>query len=422
MTDRSEEVQDIIDRMPTRWTWWVAGLMMCLVGITVLLSFVIEYPDTVDGEISVTGQIAPVRLVANAGGRLHLLRKKGQHVRKGDVIGFIENGADYNCLGHIEDLLKSDSNRPSFRSELELGELGPSYNAYVLAWNTWDRLRSSGRFRNERGNLASQLRGARHEDHALQASLKMKKRERDIVADQLRKDSILLAKGLISELEYHSRENEYYAVSEAYLALLASQRNAEAMVEGGKLSIDRSHLEEKEAIDQAAKKMVSKRNILLNDLRLWKEKYYFIAPTDGELDFLGFWRENSVVVSGMELFCIIPKRNKVHGEVAIASDGAGKVRSGQKVNVKLSDFPYDEYGMLVARVIGVSKLTAQKKTSDGNLIGVYLVQVDFPDGLTTNFGKKLSLNFESKGSAEILTRPRRLIERLFDNLKAKGTK
>lgn len=124
----------------------------------------------------------------------------------------------------------------------------------------------------------------------------------------------------------------------------------------------------------------------------------------------------------MELFCIIPKRNKVHGEVAIASDGAGKVRSGQKVNVKLSDFPYDEYGMLVARVIGVSKLTAQKKTSDGNLIGVYLVQVDFPDGLTTNFGKKLSLNFESKGSAEILTRPRRLIERLFDNLKAKGTK
>ena len=112
----------------------------------------------------------------------------------------------------------------------------------------------------------------------------------------------------------------------------------------------------------------------------------------------------------------------MHGEVAIASDGAGKVRSGQKVNVKLSDFPYDEYGILVARVIGVSKLTAQKKTSDGNLIGVYLVQVDFPDGLTTNFGKKLSLNFESKGSAEILTRPRRLIERLFDNLKAKGTK
>ena len=133
MTDRSEEVQDIIDRMPTRWTWWVAGLMMCLVSITVWLSFMIEYPDTVDGEISVTGQIAPVRLVANAGGRLHLLRKKGQHVRKGDVIGFIENGADYNCLGHIEDLLKSDSNRPSFRSELELGELGPSYNAYVLA-------------------------------------------------------------------------------------------------------------------------------------------------------------------------------------------------------------------------------------------------------------------------------------------------
>ena len=52
----------------------------------------------------------------------------------------------------------------------------------------------------------------------------------------------------------------------------------------------------------------------------------------------------------------------------------------------------------------------------------YLVLVKFPHGLVTNFGKKLTVNFEAKGQADIITKPKRLIERLFDNLKSKSQK
>ena len=69
--ERSEEVQAIVDRMHTEWVKWVALCVGVLMGIIVLLGFLIQYPDTVDGPISVTANTAPVRLVANGNGRIY---------------------------------------------------------------------------------------------------------------------------------------------------------------------------------------------------------------------------------------------------------------------------------------------------------------------------------------------------------------
>ena len=63
--EKSEEVQAIIDRMPTYWVKWVVLCVGVLMSVILLLGFLIRYPDTVDGQISVTATTAPVRLVAN---------------------------------------------------------------------------------------------------------------------------------------------------------------------------------------------------------------------------------------------------------------------------------------------------------------------------------------------------------------------
>jgi hypothetical protein len=72
-------------------------------------------------------------------------------------------------------------------------------------------------------------------------------------------------------------------------------------------------------------------------------------------------------------------------------------------------------------VKSVSRITNKLRTQQGD-VDAYLVLISFPDGTVTNFGKTLPLDFESKGTAEIITKRKRLIERLFDNLKAKGEK
>jgi glutamate mutase epsilon subunit len=97
------------------------------------------------------------------------------------------------------------------------------------------------------------------------------------------------------------------------------------------------------------------------------------------------------------------------------------VKIGQTANVKINNYPYDEYGLLKGVVKSVSRITNKVQTKNGTG-DAYLVVVAFPEGTVTNFGKQLSLDFESKGTAEIITKRKQLIERLFDNLKAKGVK
>ena len=93
--NRSEEVQAIIDRMPTRGAIWVAILVGVLIGVVFILGFIIKYPDTVDGQITITARFAPVRLVANSSGKMHLLIANNNKVTEGEVIGYIESGTNY---------------------------------------------------------------------------------------------------------------------------------------------------------------------------------------------------------------------------------------------------------------------------------------------------------------------------------------
>lgn len=75
-----------------------------------------------------------------------------------------------------------------------------------------------------------------------------------------------------------------------------------------------------------------------------------------------------------------------------------------------------EYGSITGTVKSISLTTSITKTDKTN-VDTYQVLIDFPNQLKTNYGAKLAFRAESKGSAEIITNDRRLIQRLFDNLK-----
>lgn len=210
-------------------------------------------------------------------------------------------------------------------------------------------------------------------------------------------------------------------MEEARLGLQSSRLSKKSEVVRNKIEIQRNRLEEEEAKEKAYADFVTRRNELSNALIQWEERYLQAAPIDGELQYLGFWRDNSFVQSGQELFSVIPRKNDILGELAIPSFGAGKVAVGQSVNVKINNFPYDEYGLLKGVVKSMARITNKVQTQKG-AGDSYQVLVMFPHGTVTNFGKSLPLDFEAKGTAEIVTERKRLIERLFDNLKSKREK
>ena len=422
---KSEEVQSIIDRMPTQWAKYVAIITGILISLVITAGFIIKYPDTVDGQISVTSSMAPVRLIANSSGRLHLLQPNKSLLRAGEVIAYLESGADYKDVLLLDSLLlqfkPGTSNTLKFPFSLDLGDLASAYNAFVIAHIEYERIIHTDIYHTMR----------RIRQHQIETDIKIvANMEREFVLkekilsgsdNQLAKDKVLLTMKAITEDEFEDKQQSRLSKEEALVNLESNRLSKQSEIDRNKLEMQRMLLEEKEAKEKALSDLLSTTNHLTNTIRLWKEKYLQITPFDGELEYLSFWRENNFVSSGQELFSIIPEENDIVGEVIIPSVGAGKVKEGLTANVKISKFPYDEYGLLKGRVESLSRISKKIETAQG-AADAYQVIISFPDGLISNFGIPLSLDFESKGAVEIITKPKRLIERLFDNLKAKTDK
>ena len=389
--------------------------MSMLIG----LSFLISYPDTVDGEVSITGANAPLRLVSRSNGRLHLLKEPNQTISQNATIAYIESGASYNDVQLLKAYLER-SPKP-LPSNLKLGELGGSYNSYLIAVEHWERLMKSDRYKTMRKSIEAQIESNKDVVQQLSNSLGFKEKVLYNLQKAMERDSILASKKVVSKSELEQTQNSLLTQGEAEASLRSSQLMKQAEIKTSQIEIARSHIEEDEQLEAAYIDMMAKRNLLQTELRLWEEKYVIKAPTNGKLDYLGFWRENLMVKEGVELFTILPQHGEIMGEAYIPASGAGKVKVGQLVNVKLNDYPYDEFGLLCGKVVSISPLM-NKVQMNNAVVETYLVRIAFPQGATTNFDHKLSLNFESKGTAEIVTKPKRLIERLFDNLKAKSTK
>lgn len=117
-----------------------------------------------------------------------------------------------------------------------------------------------------------------------------------------------------------------------------------------------------------------------------------------------FWSVNQTVKAGEVIVVILPLSNEVpYGLVTLNMENSGKVKIGEKVNIKLAGFPFSEYGLLEGLISSISLVPDQDK---------YYMEVKLKQGLKTNFGLSLPFNHEMKGTAEIITEDIRLLERL----------
>jgi len=162
--------------------------------------------------------------------------------------------------------------------------------------------------------------------------------------------------------------------------------------------------------------LLSTHQNLIANMAAWEQKYVFKAPFDGKVEFLKFISDGQFVQAGEAVFGVIPKENHIYGQVLLPANGAGKVKENSKVVIKLENYPYMEYGYIEGYVSSISLVTQTQKTGE-KTIETYLINVELPNGLTTNYEETLDFKYELGGTADIIVKDRRLIERLFDNLR-----
>ena len=107
------------------------------------------------------------------------------------------------------------------------------------------------------------------------------------------------------------------------------------------------------------------------------------------------------------------EQGKISGQIFLPSRGAGKIREGQMVNVKLDCYPYMEFGMLRVQIFNASLLPITIDNVKG-----FLLEVVFPEKLITNYGKELSVIPVMTGSAEIITEDIRLLDKFLNPIRS----
>lgn len=148
---------------------------------------------------------------------------------------------------------------------------------------------------------------------------------------------------------------------------------------------------------------------LLASIHSWEMAYCLMAPAEGKVQLLLQEAPNQYLSSGNIFARIVPKEGESWmGRALLPLQRSGKVKVGQRVIVRFTNFPDQEFGVVNGRLSSVSLVPSEDN---------YMVEIAFPDGLTTNYRKNLPVSYEMKATAEIVTDDVRLIERFFQPLK-----
>ena len=148
---------------------------------------------------------------------------------------------------------------------------------------------------------------------------------------------------------------------------------------------------------------------LLAAIHAWEMSYCLVAPSDGRVQLLVQEAPNQYLSSGDVFARIVPNEGETWvGRTLLPLQRSGKVKAGQRVIVRFTNFPDQEFGIVNGCLSSVSLVPTEDN---------YMVEIAFPDGLTTNYGKLLPVSHEMKATAEIVTDDLRLIERFFQPLK-----
>ncbi|WP_029285935.1 HlyD family secretion protein [Pedobacter sp. R20-19] len=422
---RTEEVQHIIDRMPTRFGFWVSAIVVFLFILLFVFGWLVRYPDMIKGQININANSAPLKLIASFNGKLKLNGIKSMdEVNEGQVLAYIENPTNPTSVIYIDSLLKlfnpNTDKILDIRKELphnfSLGELNAKYYAFVNSLQDFINYKEDKLLDKQAQNFLVLLNEQRNSISTANKRVEMAKNSLIYVHKFYSRDSTLFTKKVISESELDKTQMSYLSSKDGLQNAINNLINAKQAAQQTESKIQELGIQKPEKEKGLQIALISAYNDLVDNIKSWEQKYVFIAPFNGKVQFLKFYNENQFVQAGEQVFTIVPAAEKAFGQLVLPAQGSGKIKTGQEVIVKLDNYPYLEYGSITGRIKSISLTTNTTKTEKAD-VETYMVLVDFPNQLKTNYGTKLDFKAEAKGSAEIITNDRRLIQRLFDNLK-----
>jgi len=418
---QSPEMQEVMSEIPGSFLKWGLFIFFAIILILLLGSYFIKSPEKVTVPVVLTTHNPPVLLVSRTGGEIEkLFITEGSEVKKNEVIAIIRNTASYDDIKKLELFLSGFDSKSDWLGivktqqplpELILGEIQAEYTRFQKGWKQMEEYLSQAYIPTKLNLLEKQIEIKRGYYIEVERQKMLLTEDLELAKNSFYRDSALYSKdsNSISKTQYEKSRQGYIQKLYSNSVFNASLKNNEAeYLRLKETSLDLKIQYEKE-LKQYILTMEETIQLLRSSIDQWEERYLIKTPVAGKITLTLFRSENQVIKSGETLATVLP--DSITGIVVravIPASGFGKVEIGQAVNIKLSGFPYMQYGVLKGRVYSLSQVPGE---------GGFSADIELTGGMTSTYKEKIRFIHQMDGTADIITRDSRLINKFLNPLR-----
>jgi multidrug resistance efflux pump len=417
---RSEEVKEILGQIPSWIIRWGMMLFLLVIGLIFLGSYIFKYPKIIIAPVKVTTENPPSNIMARTNGQIvELFVIDNQKVEAGQTLALIENTSRFQDVVDLKHSLDSfiyvmnDAEKAAFYNfpkSLMLGELQPEYANFLKLHEDLRNFIQLDYHQKKIISLKEEINRFKAYSVTLEKQSSILKSEMTLAGNQFARDSLLYIKEVIPQKEYDDSKAFFLQKQRVYeesRSILVSNDIEITRLQQQILDLSLQESKDFEKLQLANAEALDN---LTAELANWEKKFVLKTFISGIVSFTSIWSENQNVREGDMVMSVIPENaGEIIGKIELPINGAGNVKTGQRVNVKFDNFPYMEYGMVLGEIKSISLVTNNN---------AYSVLISLPDGLKTSYNKDIMFSQDMQGEAEIITDDLRLIERILNPVRA----
>ncbi len=414
---RSEEVQEILGHIPNKIIRYGITVILSIILLVFIGSFFFKYPDILPAPVEILSENPPITVVAKSSGNLaHIFVADSQYVKKNEILGEIKNPAKLKHILYLKQLVGKFDNITSFNwlsimpDTLSLGDIQNSYSSFYKVSKEYLQFEEINHLPQKIASLKSKKAQLEKYSRLMKKQSLLKEQDYALAEKKYQRDSILYKKDVISLSDLEKGKKDLLQNRLSFESTLSTEVTTQIQIQDLQRQIFDLQNEQIKQAQNFQNQLLELLNNLKSRLAWWYNTYLLVSPIEGIVAFNNVWSSNQFIKTGDDVFTILPnKQTAIIGRAILPVKGAGKVKPGQKVNIKFDNYPYQEFGMLTAEVSSISRVPSKEN---------YIVEISLPDTLVTNYGYLLPFSQKMSGTAEIITEDLPLIVRLFNPLKA----
>jgi len=422
---RSEEVQEILGTPPHWLVQWGTVVVVVGFGFLVSVATFLEYPDVVSSEkLTLTTAEPPVEVVARVDGRItQLLVPDTSQVSARQPLAVLQSTARYEDVVELNrqvqtwSALEMDALRGLVYSQsLQLGELQSDYSQFIrdLEDFKFGRDNRGSAVEQDIGSIQLQIKQLNQSITFEQKAMRRNSEQLSIAQDFYERQKNLFKQGLIAETKLEEERLKLAEIErerdlhESYIL----EKNREII--RLRSSINTANVAQAETSSSASMRLQASLLALRSAIDKWLQVYVLSAPMEGKVVFNGLMLQQ-FVRNGESVMTVVPQsKDKIVGRVLLPVEKSGKVSVGQRVVMKLDNYPYQEYGTLEGKVASKSSVPKNREY----LIIVEQLAVTRKGNMRSSTRKEIPFEQQLLGTADIITEDKGFLARVVEQVTA----